>query len=167
MGQLYKVEYRRYGVQIPIPIADEIDQLVAENPLRSASQVIVDGLRRGYYGSGIHAPEQISIWQDTEIAMMRAVRMAIDALNGPMDKREQRLAELATFVIESGLRKSSEYQQQPARDLVAAEAGSGVNEDAPPTAATPDEMARLEMERRRPRRAPAAKAPAKGAAGPS
>lgn len=135
VAQLYKVQYRRYGVQAPLNIADEIDRVAQERAPIGASQIIVEFLQRGMFGSGIWSAEQISQWQSDELKLMRAARMAIDALHGPAEEKEQRLGELARFVIESGLRQkpgAQEYQHEPEKNLRAAEPRPAQDGGAPP-----------------------------------
>lgn len=132
VAQLYKVEYRRYGVQAPARMADEIDRVARERAPMSASQVIVEYLQRGMFGSGIYSAEEVAQWRRDELAMLRASRLALDALHGPESERPARLQELARFVIESGMRRAPEYQQAEKAPLLAAEPPAKTPSHAPP-----------------------------------
>lgn len=134
VAQLYKVQYRRYGVQAPLKIADEIDRLAQERAPIGASQIIVEFLQRGMFGAGIWEQEQIRQWQSDEMSLLKAARMAIDALHGPAEQREERFNSLAKFVIEAGLRSGSgrDYRNEPEQNLLVAEPRPPQDGGAPP-----------------------------------
>lgn len=133
MAQLYKADYRRYMVQLPVKLADEVDE-IAKAETKSASQVIVEHLNKGMFGAGIYTPAEIKQWSDDELAMLRAARLALDAIHGPQEEREIRLQSLVKHVIEAGLRKSKSpiYSEREDDKLKAAEHTPPTEGEPPP-----------------------------------
>jgi hypothetical protein len=105
VAQLYKTEYRRYGVQLPIPLADEIDRLVKAQPQTSASTVIVEFVTRGMLGYGTCSKEEMYQLQSDQAALLRAGPLALTVLYGEESKRAEAAHQLAELISNSIMRK--------------------------------------------------------------
>jgi hypothetical protein len=108
VGQLYKIDYRRYGVQIPVSMADEIDRLAKEQPPKSASTIIVEFLVKGMYGYGSCSREDMAQLLDDQSALMRAGPLALAVLYGDEEKRQVAATHLAELIGNSIKRKPTQ-----------------------------------------------------------
>jgi hypothetical protein len=101
MAQLYKTPYKRYGVQMPMDLAEYIDK-ETERLKQSASQVIVEIVRKGATAE----PEaQIHSLYDDQRALLEASRLAVTAVHGPQDERNISLELLLSHLLTAGMRK--------------------------------------------------------------
>lgn len=117
MPQLYKIDYRRYGVQLPIPLADEVDR-IAKSDTRSASQVIVEQLQRALYGYGLCSNEEMAELRDDQMTLLRSVPLAMGVLYGDRAKREEMAMQLAEMITKATTRKPTELVAESGADAL-------------------------------------------------
>ncbi len=104
MPNLYKADYKRYGVQMPLDASSQVEEIArVEN--KSASQVIVE---KFIIGLNAEKPQRLVELHNDELALLRAARLALEVMHGPAATREAAVEALTRHVIQSGLRRTSE-----------------------------------------------------------
>lgn len=104
MAQLYKIDHRRYSVQIPVALADEVDRLVLLSK-QSASQVVVDQLNRALNGYGRCSEREMEELKRDQMTLLRAVPLSLAVLYGDQAKRVAAAMQLAEMIAEATTRK--------------------------------------------------------------
>ena len=112
MPQYLKNEYRRYGAQLPLDIADIVDEETKRRDI-SAAQVITEQMRKALFGYGLCSHEEMAQLRRDQLSLLKASKHALAILYGDPKNREAVAQELAEFIVGATTRQPSLVAAEP------------------------------------------------------